>query len=74
MTDNTLPLFTPAADALAAAQHQIIAIPVTDENRISFWPQHFGSIPQWIILEPTIFAWMDRFSTDYNGGIWNFTR
>ena len=58
MTDNTLPLFTPAADALAAAQHQIIAIPVTDENRISFWPQHFGSIPQWIILEPTIFAWM----------------
>ena len=54
MTDNTLPLFTPAADAPAAAQHQIIAIPVTDENRISFWPQHFGSIPQWIILEPSI--------------------
>lgn len=45
---------------------------VTDENRISFWPQHFGSIPQWIILEPTIFAWMDRFCTDYSGGIWNF--
>ena len=67
MTDNTLPLFTPAADAPAAAQHQIIAIPVTDENRISFWPQHFGSIPQWIILEPTIFAWMDRFCTDYSG-------
>ena len=52
MTDNTLPLFTPAADALAAAQHQIIAIPVTDENRISFWPQHFGLIPQWVTLEP----------------------
>lgn len=27
---------------------------------------------QWIILEPTIFAWMDRFCTDYSGGIWNF--
>jgi len=45
---------------------------VQDEQRISFWPQHFGSIPQWIILEPTVFAWMDRFCTDYHGGIWQF--
>ncbi|HIH4877902.1 TPA: antirestriction protein [Citrobacter braakii] len=43
-----------------------------DEQRIDFWPQHFGSIPQWIILEPHIFAWMDRLCTDYSGGIWNF--
>ena len=61
MTDNTLPLFTPAADAPAAAQLQITTTQVTDENRVSFWPQHFGNIPQWIILEPTVFAWMDRF-------------
>ena len=43
-----------------------------DEQRIDFWPQHFGSIPQWIILEPHIFAWMDRLCTNYSGGIWNF--
>ncbi|HGL4053817.1 TPA: antirestriction protein [Citrobacter koseri] len=43
-----------------------------DEQRISFWPQYFGNIPQWIILEPHIFAWMDRFCANYNGGIWNF--
>ncbi len=29
---------------------------VPDEQRICFWPQHFGSIPQWITLEPRIFA------------------
>ena len=46
---------------------------VPDELRIGFWPQHFGTIPQWIILEPQIFAWMDRLCTDYHGGIWNFS-
>lgn len=29
---------------------------VPDEQRLDFWPQHFGSIPQWITLEPRIFA------------------
>lgn len=43
-----------------------------DEQRSGFWPQHFGAIPQWITLEPHIFAWMDRFCADYCGGIWNF--
>ncbi|MGN7915721.1 antirestriction protein [Enterobacter sp. 22466] len=47
---------------------------VQDEQRVGFWPQHFGSIPQWITLEPQIFAWMDRFCADYIGGIWNFYR
>lgn len=32
---------------------------VQDEQRVGFWPQHFGNIPQWIILEPTVFAWMN---------------
>ncbi|MGL5455534.1 MAG: antirestriction protein [Citrobacter telavivensis] len=72
MTDNTLPLFTPAESVPVAAQHQITATQVSDENRISFWPQYFGSIPQWITLEPHIFAWMDRFCADYHGGIWTF--
>ncbi|HIF5903181.1 TPA: antirestriction protein, partial [Raoultella ornithinolytica] len=48
LTDNTIPTDT------------LCAIPVKDEQRLRFWPQHFGRIPQWITLEPRIFAWMDR--------------
>ncbi|EFQ7710520.1 antirestriction protein [Salmonella enterica] len=56
------------------AEHTAItASVVPDELRIGFWPQHFGSIPQWITLEPRIFAWMDRLCADYHGGIWNFS-
>ncbi|EOU93716.1 hypothetical protein WEY_02758, partial [Escherichia coli KTE34] len=40
-----------------------------DEQRISFWPQHFGLIPQWVTLEPRVFGWMDRLCEDYCGGI-----
>lgn len=54
-------------------QVAITASVLPDELRIGFWPQHFGSIPQWITLEPQIFAWMDRLCTDYHGGIWNFS-
>jgi hypothetical protein len=50
----------------------IACTPVPDELRVAFWPQHFGGIPQWIILEPTVFAWMDRLCADYHGGIWQF--
>ncbi|HAX6761107.1 antirestriction protein [Escherichia coli] len=50
----------------------ITATAVPDEQRIGFWPQHFGSIAQWITLEPRIFAWMDRFCDEYSGGIWSF--
>ncbi|EPT2391196.1 TPA: antirestriction protein [Enterobacter hormaechei subsp. xiangfangensis] len=56
-----------------AEQAAITASVVPDELRIGFWPQHFGSIPQWITLEPRIFAWMDRLCTEYHGGIWNFS-
>ncbi|WP_370607762.1 antirestriction protein [Citrobacter meridianamericanus] len=56
-----------------AEQAAITASVVPDELRIGFWPQHFGSIPQWITLEPRIFAWMDRLCTDYHGGIWNYS-
>ena len=45
---------------------------IPDEQRINFWPQHFSSIPQWITLEPRIFAWMDRLCDEYSGGIWSF--
>lgn len=56
-----------------AEQTAIAASVVPDDLRIGFWPKHFGSIPQWITLEPQIFAWMDRLCTDYHGGIWNFS-
>lgn len=51
----------------------ITASVVPDELRIGFWPRHFGSIPQWITLEPRIFAWMERLCADYHGGIWRFS-
>ncbi|MBE2178826.1 antirestriction protein, partial [Escherichia coli] len=50
---------------------QFVASLVPDEQRISFWPQHFGLIPQWVTLEPRVFGWMDRLCEDYCGGIWN---
>ena len=56
-----------------AEQAAITASAVPDELRIGFWPQHFGTIPQWITLEPRIFAWMDRLCVDYHGGIWRFS-
>ncbi|MCM7822925.1 antirestriction protein [Enterobacter hormaechei] len=59
---------------LQFAEHTAItASVVTDELRIGFWPQHFGSIPQWITLEPRIFAWMERLCADYDGGFWRFS-
>jgi len=69
LNDNNL-LRTQSTDE--APTPELTATLVTDELRVDFWPQHFGSIPQWIILEPTVFAWMDRFCADYIGGIWQF--
>ncbi|EPM5305926.1 antirestriction protein [Cronobacter sakazakii] len=66
--NDTLPLPPQPASSSPA----LTATLIQDEQRISFWPQHFGSIPQWITLEPLIFAWMDRFCADYSGGIWTF--
>ncbi|MGS0639711.1 antirestriction protein, partial [Citrobacter sp. VF227] len=43
-----------------------------DMQRLHFWPQHFGGIAQWILLEPRIFARMDRLCEDYCGGVWQF--
>lgn len=54
---DTLPLPPQPAGSAPA----LTATLVQDEQRIGFWPQYFGSIPQWIILEPTVFAWMGPF-------------
>lgn len=53
-------------------QFDLVATPVPDEQRLDFWPLYFSSIPQWITLEPHVFACMDRLCTDYSGGIWQF--
>ncbi|EIA4621121.1 antirestriction protein, partial [Escherichia coli] len=60
-----------SATAPGNNQPQLVATPVPDEQRISFWPQYFGLIPQWVTLEPRVFGWMDRLCEDYCGGIWN---
>ncbi|EPC5601662.1 antirestriction protein [Edwardsiella piscicida] len=60
---------------VADAQSQRSTIQTTrvpDHQRLAFWPRHFGCIPQWIMLEPHIFSWMDRLCEDYHGGVWAF--
>ncbi|MDZ9055256.1 antirestriction protein, partial [Escherichia coli] len=37
-------------------QSRLVATLIPDEQRISFWPQHFGLIPQWVTLEPRVFG------------------
>ncbi|MEI6934097.1 antirestriction protein, partial [Klebsiella pneumoniae] len=34
----------------------ITATLIPDEQRLSFWPQHFSTVPQWILLEPRVFS------------------
>ena len=53
-------------------EFELTVTPVSDEQRIDFWPQHFGTIPQWITLEPRILAWMESFFATYSGVIWSF--
>ncbi|EFE5034360.1 antirestriction protein [Escherichia coli] len=62
---------TASACAPETGLQQLVATIIPDEQRISFWPQHFGLIPQWVTLEPRVFGWMDRLCENYCGGIWN---
>lgn len=62
LSSSAVPLQTNALTATVVSGHQ----------RTRFWLQHFGSIPQWLMLEPRIFGWMDRLCTDYHGGSWSF--
>ncbi len=50
----------------------LTAMPVTDSQRIQFWPDHFGEIPQWILIEPQVFGWLDRLCDDYRGDFWDY--
>ena len=42
---------TSSACAPETGLQQLVATIVPDEQRISFWPQHFSLIPQWVTLE-----------------------
>ncbi|EIS3891513.1 antirestriction protein [Salmonella enterica] len=66
-TDTSAPELIPVPD-----ETLITTTPVPDEDRPDFWPRHFRGVPQWILLEPRIFAWTDRLCADYHGGIWQF--
>lgn len=45
---------------------------VPDDDRASFWLQHFGDIPQWLRIESPIFSWLDLLCKDYCGDYWAF--
>ncbi|HDM8434262.1 antirestriction protein [Yersinia enterocolitica] len=70
MTTQTDTAYEPVSDSQMT--NVITVSPVSDEQRLDFWPQYFGRIPQWILIESRIFAWMERFCEDYSGGIWHF--
>lgn len=73
MTTAFNPTSASDAELIPASDDTLItATPVEDEDRPDFWPRHFRGIPQWILLEPRIFAWTDRLCADYSGGIWQF--
>ncbi|CAI2065283.1 Antirestriction protein [Serratia fonticola] len=50
----------------------ITATAVNDHQRHDFWFRYFGTIPRWMLIEPQVFGWLDRFCTDYQGGFWDF--
>lgn len=61
-----------SSSAVSLQTNALTATVVSGHQRTRFWLQHFGNIPQWLILEPHVFGWMDRLCTDYNGGSWHF--
>ncbi len=51
MTTSSHNSTTPSVSVTTASVNnppQLVATSVPDEQRISFWPQHFGLIPQWV--------------------------
>jgi hypothetical protein len=54
--DGDIPMTTATKNNLASAanesEFELTVTQIPDEQRICFWPQYFGSIPQWITLEP----------------------
>ncbi len=52
---NSLNLAGTVAESFTSQQSDtdgILCNLVPDEQRIAFWPQYFGNIPQWTFIEP----------------------
>src|SRR5699024_7757354 len=71
VSQNTCTLSTSVLTASETEEPNLVAALVPQEQRISFWPHHFGLTPQWVTLEPRAFGWMYHLGEDYCGGIWN---
>lgn len=65
---------TPAVNGITSPSDftAITATLVPDEERVAFWGRHFGKVRQWVFLEPQVFAWLDLWNADYQGGVWEF--
>lgn len=51
--------------------HQITATVVQEDDKMDFLPRHF-TMKFMILGEQTVYNWMRRLSSDYNGGVWDF--
>lgn len=49
----------------------VIASRVLENQRENFLPTYFGT-RLFIFGERLVYAWLDRLSVDYNGGMWDF--
>ena len=49
----------------------ITATPVPEERRLDHADKVFGNY-WWLAVEPTIYTFADRLSSEYNGGYWHF--
>ena len=49
----------------------VTASRVLDNQRENFLPMYFGS-RSFMLGEPLVYAWLDRLSVDYDGGMWDF--
>ena len=54
---------TASACAPETGLQQLVATIVPDEQHISFWPQHFGLIPQWVTPVFTFIFCLQRYPT-----------
>lgn len=57
---------------VSSTRQTVTSTLVPDAQRAHFWPGHFGTVPQWVLLELRTFNWMGMLCADYAGGIWAF--
>lgn len=41
--------------------------------RLSFWPTLFSDVPDWPLLETTLFTMLSRYCGEYSGGYWEYS-